>query len=378
MVIIFRLKYCIQIIIIYGKPTITIAKKSTQHIIPIDSLRGLAAVSVFLCHMWYMNFPEHQMFKPWFFFLAGNEAVILFFVLSGYILSLTQQRENMPFHSYFIRRIFRIYPVYYFSTIVGVIMFILIRPTPLNQYTHWFNTQFSTVELSFTTLKDCVLLVTNPVSNINGAIWSLVYEVLVSILILPLFWKLKSSRSFILLAFSYIFFFISRQFFHIYYHIFDQTIYFSFFFYLGYLIFYYKDKLKFLANPWFLPFYAFCYASFYFSSGYILFSKGTIRDILSGFGSVGFLCMAIYNTTTISILSNKIINFYGRISYSFYLLHICVMYSVVYLFHDYLSMGYLICLIFIFTTIISTITYLFIEKPFIHLGTWLLPTASKS
>lgn len=341
---------------------------SKYHIKAIDSLRGLAAVSVFFFHMWSFNLPEDQMFRPWFFLLAGHEAVVFFFVLSGFILTLSYERGKLTYPQYFIRRIFRIYPAYYLSMLIGVGMFILINPQPLTIYTPWFNTQFSTIELTWKTFYDTLFLVTNTVSHINGAVWSLVYEVIISTLLLPLFWKLKTKKGFLLLGLAYVTFFVARQIFHPRGIIVDRTIYFSVFFYMGYLVFHFRDNLAFLGKPIFLPVYMFCYASLYFTFGNEIFDKATIRDFLSGFGSVGFLCFALHNKSVRTILQIKVISFYGKISYSFYLFHICVMYSIVYIFHTVLPLYVMIALIFTITTVLSTLIYFTVEKPFIGFG----------
>ncbi len=63
----------------------------TQRYEELDSLRGLAALSVFFSHM-YLMFNESMVstflfeYGPFRAFIAGSEAVILFFVLSGFVL----------------------------------------------------------------------------------------------------------------------------------------------------------------------------------------------------------------------------------------------------------------------------------------------------
>lgn len=56
-----------------------------------DSLRGLAAVSVVLCHL--LPLGNYTLINtldktPFHLLWAGHEAVILFFILSGFVLSL--------------------------------------------------------------------------------------------------------------------------------------------------------------------------------------------------------------------------------------------------------------------------------------------------
>lgn len=73
--------------------------KSPERIIPLEGLRGLAAIIVFLCH-WMLGFnPELMGVAPvfsmdqsingqlWTFLVNGRGAVVFFFVLSGFVLS---------------------------------------------------------------------------------------------------------------------------------------------------------------------------------------------------------------------------------------------------------------------------------------------------
>jgi peptidoglycan/LPS O-acetylase OafA/YrhL len=60
-----------------------------QRYAALDSLRGLAALSVFLAHLHSIFWRHHTMvdLTPLFVLWAGGEAVILFFVLSGFVLT---------------------------------------------------------------------------------------------------------------------------------------------------------------------------------------------------------------------------------------------------------------------------------------------------
>jgi len=339
-----------------------------EHVDSVDSLRGIATLSVFIFHMWSMSQPEKDVFRPWFFLFAGHEAVILFYVLSGFVLTLSYEKKKPLYIQYFIWRLFRIYPAYYFCMVIEIIMFLLINPTPLNNYTKWFNGHFSTIQLNLKTFYDIFFLVTNPESQVNGVIWSLVYEVIISTLILPLFWKIKTNRTLIFIGCGYILFFFLRQVIHIDNVILDHSLYFSVFFYMGYLVFHFLDRLFYISTAKLLPLFLLCYASIYFTFGHSPFDKATIRDFLTGIASVYFICLALYSDSARKFLKIKILRFYGRISYSFYLFHICVMYSAVYLLKNIFPLWVIIGLIFIITTGVSYLVYRMIEKPFIRFG----------
>lgn len=84
----------------------------------LDSLRGLAAVYVVLFHTALVPAPPPvvpDFVRP--LVLFGHTGVYLFFVISGFSLSLTMPRHTAsksPLASYVLSRIFRIAPLFYF------------------------------------------------------------------------------------------------------------------------------------------------------------------------------------------------------------------------------------------------------------------------
>ena len=86
----------------------------------LDSIRGLAALFVMLGH--YLPCK----LVPWNFFLSGSESVIMFFMLSGFVLSNLLFNNKTTYYEYIIRRVFRIYPVYILvSSGVIAVLFII-------------------------------------------------------------------------------------------------------------------------------------------------------------------------------------------------------------------------------------------------------------
>lgn len=71
----------------------------------LDLVRFLAAVSVVLYHTWTQFFPESRLKFP------GHEAVVVFFVLSGYVIAHAASRPGVTFAVYLQHRVARIVPV---------------------------------------------------------------------------------------------------------------------------------------------------------------------------------------------------------------------------------------------------------------------------
>ncbi|MFI5289589.1 MAG: acyltransferase family protein, partial [Polyangia bacterium] len=95
----------------------------------LDGLRGLAALSVFFCHVAAMMppvwVPAGVTHSPLHVFWDGTAAVNLFFVLSGFVLALPfvgARRKDIPYAGFVIRRIFRIYPVYLVTVGLAILL----------------------------------------------------------------------------------------------------------------------------------------------------------------------------------------------------------------------------------------------------------------
>jgi len=84
----------------------------------LEALRGLAALYVVFHHM------TLDQKKIWAYpFIEGQAAVILFFVLSGFVIYYSsekaKQNRQLKFKDYFIKRFRRIYPIFLVSLIVA-------------------------------------------------------------------------------------------------------------------------------------------------------------------------------------------------------------------------------------------------------------------
>jgi peptidoglycan/LPS O-acetylase OafA/YrhL len=96
----------------------------------LDSIRGFAALVVVLGHCWLATAPaslsSHGSLSTTVassvtgvlfyglakFFESGRTAVMIFFVLSGFVLTCSLMARPMPYVSYAVKRVFRIYPAF--------------------------------------------------------------------------------------------------------------------------------------------------------------------------------------------------------------------------------------------------------------------------
>jgi peptidoglycan/LPS O-acetylase OafA/YrhL len=86
--------------------------KGTSTVATLELMRGLASLDVFLWHLLNSNcgipkIPGLYRVVSW-----SRESVIVFFVLSGYVIALSQQRLHRPALPFFKARVKRIEPLY--------------------------------------------------------------------------------------------------------------------------------------------------------------------------------------------------------------------------------------------------------------------------
>lgn len=93
----------------------------------IEALRGFAALCVFFFHIKIdsefnlnLGFKENPLpYSP-----PGHLMVMVFFVLSGYVIGLTNKVESeFNLLAYLKKRLLRLYPIYLFSILITVILF---------------------------------------------------------------------------------------------------------------------------------------------------------------------------------------------------------------------------------------------------------------
>jgi peptidoglycan/LPS O-acetylase OafA/YrhL len=85
----------------------------------LDGLRAIAAVIVILWH--YVGIPDGPEHWLWNVFYLGHFGVDLFFILSGFLITtlLLENREaSCYFSSFYGRRAFRIWPIYYLMVLL--------------------------------------------------------------------------------------------------------------------------------------------------------------------------------------------------------------------------------------------------------------------
>ncbi len=157
--------------------------RKTQYIAGLHALRIYAAVSVVVGHV-------HQFIPGWFlidvntgilrnFTLTGGSAVILFYVLSGFLLtwillSEKRRRDQIDVIGFYRRRMRRIAPAYYLVLAITAAVSIATAP----DYAIVFGRQFNPIQFPASALfATYIPLALNSVSGMVSHLWSLGVEI---------------------------------------------------------------------------------------------------------------------------------------------------------------------------------------------------------
>ena len=345
----------------------------------LDGLRSIAALSV-VCYHIALRIPDKSSFDYYikkiisFSGTTGELGVIFFFILSGFIISylLFNEKEvngKINIFKFYIRRSLRIWPLYYFTLIIGFVIYPLYDPeVTINASPIYFSLFLANFDQIYHG---------DPGIAILGVHWSLAVEEQFYLLWPLIFLFKKKKIKLILIVTSVV---LSGLF---YYKYSSNLIigYFHFFSCIRYLGFgaiiafisYYKmnwivwmfSKLSKLTT---FAIYATCISILFF---HVQLSPNVIFNYLLELLPFAFFSFVIldqnFNDRSFFKMRNfRLLTQMGKISYSIYLTHMIAIYLVnqLFLWHgDFFLLKSIITIIL--TIMISFLSYKFIEAPFI-------------
>lgn len=368
----------------------------------LDALRGIAAFIVIIFHILisfdifreanysyeYSNFLIKMMNEsPLHLLWAGNEAVLLFFVLSGFVLAIPFQKGRYSGYKNFIfKRFLRIYLPYIAIMTISVISMMLLyeykivgdlSESYVNRWNH---------EVSISAIIAYVLMINYDTANVNGVVWTLYHEMRMGFVfpfIMLILLKFKPIKSLTLLGLFVVmstavlvspFIIFGRNEITLIIRDFGFTAYYSIFFILGAFLSVHKTKILSTVNDfnksWKL---ALLLLSIILINGKWLNSLLGIQtsffyDLMAGFGIVLLFVVVLTSKLAESVLTIKPLLFLGKISYSLYLVHMIVIMTLTIIFTHLGN----VMIGFILSPIISIpvayFAYKFFEEPAIKLG----------
>lgn len=180
----------------------------------LDGLRGLAALTVFTTHLALLpasSFLDGLRLTPLHLFWDGAAAVDLFFVLSGFVLALPfvgNEKRQMHYGDFVIRRLFRILPAYWVSLLIALALRdLLYSPAGLQSLSAWSRELWSG---PIRHVWSHVVLVgpwsdsefLNPAKysdgdtdSLNPVLWTLVVELRIAFIYPIVIWAIRRTRT---------------------------------------------------------------------------------------------------------------------------------------------------------------------------------------
>ncbi|WP_424767082.1 acyltransferase family protein [Paenibacillus sp. sgz302251] len=363
----------------------------------LDSLRGLAALAVMVGHflmvftpivqntsgLSFLEYPLNLLkYTPLHAFWGGHEAVIMFFLLSGFVLSLPffNNREQ-PYTKYVIKRICRIYIPFLIALFIALIMREAVYVSKLTSLTSYYNNLW-VIPPDMSSIIHHLLFIGNyNTTRYDPILWTLVHEMRISLLFpfimffivkggwklgLPLALVLSFGAEFLLTLFE------TR-----YMTNFVVSLHYASFFIVGALLAKYQKELKTgfsRLNGWLaalLLAVALCSYSFkwigYGEDFHDLFMQHG-GDWMTAIGASIFIVAAISSVRLSRQLQRKPLLFLGKISYSLYLYHMIVLLSLAHLLNGVIETLFIIMLAVVISFVAGTLSYYFVELPSIRLG----------
>jgi peptidoglycan/LPS O-acetylase OafA/YrhL len=386
----------------------------------LDSLRGLAAATVVIGHLailavyapavpgtgWahWKHIVDLLNRTPLSMLMGGGAAVRFFFVLSGFVLMLPYiRRKDNPYAPYLVKRICRIYLPYLAAVALAVLGNWKLGGYPLPGFGGGVKETWSEPVSAKVVWEHIAMLGIFPTARFNTALWSLVQEMRISIYfpLIALAVLRLSARALLALvvAIEAIIAALPLVFPHIDMGLasFPAMFHWSSMFVLGAFMALRRDQicawmgsLSTSKKVW-LALIAFLVYSMgvktvwgqqfqthvvahvhgfahWANPAFLSNTSGWLGDVMACFGAVVAICFALTDRATKAVLNHALVLWTGRASYSLYLMHATVLYSLLYLLYGTKYLYLLAPFYFLLTIVVTAAFYRFVEVPTMNLG----------
>jgi len=357
----------------------------------LDALRGIGAISVMLGHFMVAFHTESQVWhKPILEMIpyclglvvyGGHSAVLFFFMLSGFVLSLPAVNHAPQTYGVFItRRIFRLYVPYLMALTLSIIGN-LYWHGPL-ELTPWADHTWSQTVHARAVVEHVLLIGQFDSAQFNTALWTLNILLRLSIFFPILCWFVLRVRPWVSLVTALLIPAVSTYLqarFGLNSYI--LTLHATGYFIIGILLARYKDRLFSWAANLSTPM-----ASGYLAAALVMYWWGSLVlqlivklalqhnprflgfDMVIGLGAAMLMIFSVGFKPLSTLLKSKIPQFLGRISYSIYLIHSTVLFALLHALSRRVSMSVLF-LSYVSTVVaVSMIFHFAVETPCMEYG----------
>lgn len=371
------------------------AAPPAPHHSALDALRGLAALSVVVFHLTllvHQSLSPHDAalqevlralrLTPAFLLFAGSEAVLVFFLLSGFVLYLMLAGRPMTYGTYVRRRLWRLYPPYLVAVLVSIGLADTLGGHALPGYGAWVNTLWQHPP-DLQTFLQHVLVIGNPNSEpYDFVLWSLVQEMQVSLIFPLLYLLIVRCRARHVIVGGLLLSLGANAVTHLLLHRaphaafvltpYLNTLHYLIFFALGALM----ARHRGLVGAWYAALGP-ARKGALIGVGLISFTYGQplmahlgvtsrVGDLLILPGALMLVLVFAHSPRLLRLSRWPVLQFLGRISYSLYLYHGVVLLAFLYGLGTHLPLGPLLLLAAAAVIPVSTLAYRAVERPSIE------------
>lgn len=343
----------------------------------LDVLRFFSASIVMLFHIPQLSKNQSLPFYDGLpVFHRGSEAVFMFFTLSGFLIIrlIYQEKERKSFSikKFYIRRVLRIFPLYYLIVFFGLVFYNVLLPI--------FNIPF---EIRYDIYDTVLLFLFSPnifsklyePGGILEILWSIGIEEQFYLFIAPLLYFIRVKYLFKSILILLVLYFIAFHFSELYW-LKKYQFYYYFLFAGGLIsILEIKNKLNFLKKTKWISFIIVFFTVLFFFTDIFITRFYWLNSLIMMILFALFINTISHNNYDLKI-KNRFLNYFGKISYGIYMFHAIVMNIVVFAFMkikllqdlpESLIIFLIYSLIFVLTIIISHISYKYFESYFLNL-----------
>lgn len=352
----------------------------------LDALRGVAALIVLFHHCWAsqpyqffdtkilgsdswgnLNFWLH--YTPIKILVGGRPPVILFFVLSGFVLTLALRPGKWGYAEFAAKRLCRIYVPFFVAICIAIGLYIAVEPKLVPEMSEWFNHSWSIPLSPELMLGHFLMLGKDSYITLNNPMWSLVHELRISMLfpvlaILCLRWP-RTTLIVTLVIYGASMFILPDVPRDTILRSLVETPQYFLMFAVGSIMAHHRaalsDWIARQPNILVVPAWFVCLA--------LLMAPGTrigLSTLSFTLGAAGLIALAI--SPQGSFLTAGPLKWLGKVSFSLYLTHLLVLLTVFHLLHDRLPILVLVLIVIPTSLVVAEVFYRLVEQPSMQLS----------
>lgn len=359
----------------------------------LDALRGIAAflVLTFHCSQVSSGFALRanplnaaSWLEPWTWLKytplrllvsSGPPAVVLFFALSGFVLSMPflRARRQPGYAEFAVKRVCRIWPPFAFAVLVSAALYALVQPSPIPALSAWFNEVLWTRPLSVDYVaRNLMMTGLHDDMTLDLVMWSLVHELRISLIFPVLFlltrrWPAATFAASLLGGLACTAALAGADAANLAMSLVD-TGRFVVLFVAGILIAGHMEAIRGAAGR--LPSRAIP-AAWVVGVGLLMAPGPSVfayYNFVWGLGAVLLLAVVVGSPASDRVLSAAPLVWLGKVSYSLYLIHVPLLVATVHLTYGRVPLGVTIPAVIVASLLCAELMHRFVELPSIRLG----------